>query len=169
MLFLLFQLGQDRYALEAGLVVEVLPLVALKALPGAPRGVAGLVDYRGTAVPVIDLNALALNVSAAARVSTRLLIVRLKLEQNGERLLGLVVERATEMLKCAPDDFRPTGVETRGAPYLRGVVRDRQGLIQRVDVAAMLSEDLRVALFDQPGTIQPQTAKHVLLGTGTNQ
>lgn len=149
MLFLLFQLGQDRYALKAELVVEVLPLVALKALPGAPRGVAGLVDYRGAAVPVIDLTALALGVAAAARVSTRLLIVRYSPARNGERLLGLIVERATEMLKCAPEDFRATGVETSGAPYLREVTRDRQGLIQRVEVTAMLSEELRTVLFGE--------------------
>ena len=38
MLFLLFQLGNDRYALDASRVVEVLPLVELKHLPLAPRG-----------------------------------------------------------------------------------------------------------------------------------
>jgi chemotaxis-related protein WspB len=155
MLFLLFQLGQDRYALEANLVVEVLPLVALKALPGAPRGVAGLIDYRGTPVPVIDVSALALGVAAVSRVSTRLLIVRFSSAQGGECSIGLIVERATEMLKCAAGDFRATGVETSGAPYLREVIRDRQGLIQRVDVAAMLGEELRAALFDNRGTIHP--------------
>jgi len=50
MLFLLFQLGQDRYALEASRVIEVLPLVSLKRIPQAPRGVAGLFNYRGRPV-----------------------------------------------------------------------------------------------------------------------
>jgi len=36
-LFLLFQLGADRYALAADSVGEVLPLVTIKALPGSPR------------------------------------------------------------------------------------------------------------------------------------
>ena len=40
MLFLLFQLGNDRYVLEASRVVEVVPLLALKQLPQAPEGVA---------------------------------------------------------------------------------------------------------------------------------
>jgi chemotaxis-related protein WspB len=42
MLFLVFQLGTDRYAIEAAQVVEVLPLVNAKHIPRAPRGVAGL-------------------------------------------------------------------------------------------------------------------------------
>ena len=41
MLFLLFRLGHDRYALEARRVVEVVPLLALKKIPQAPRGVVG--------------------------------------------------------------------------------------------------------------------------------
>jgi CheW-like domain len=37
MLFLVFQLGTDRYAIEAAQVVEVLPLVNAKHIPRAPR------------------------------------------------------------------------------------------------------------------------------------
>ena len=54
MLFLLFQLGKERYALEATRVVEVVPLLALKQLPQAPKGVAGIFNYRGRPVPAGD-------------------------------------------------------------------------------------------------------------------
>ena len=37
MLFLLFQMGKDRYALEASRVVEVVPMLALNQLPQAVR------------------------------------------------------------------------------------------------------------------------------------
>ena len=39
MLFILFQLGRDRYALDAAQVAEVLPLMELKALPRGRPGV----------------------------------------------------------------------------------------------------------------------------------
>lgn len=149
MLFLLFQLGSDRYALEAGQVVEVLPLVTLKELPQAPRGVAGLANYRDETVPVVDLSALALGQPAAHRVSTRILMVRYSLPEGGNRLLGLVAERATEMMKCAPEDFQETGVENKDAPYLGPVLRNERGLIQRVDIKTLLNDELREALFRQ--------------------
>jgi chemotaxis-related protein WspB len=60
MLFLLFQLGKERYALQASRVVEVVPLLELKQLPQAPKGVAGIINYRGRPVPVVDLCALTL-------------------------------------------------------------------------------------------------------------
>ena len=60
MLFLVFQLGKDRYALEARRVVEVVPLLGLKKVPQAPKAVAGIFNYRGRPVPAIDLCQLAL-------------------------------------------------------------------------------------------------------------
>ena len=155
MLFLLFQLGQDRYALEARHVVEVLPLVALKSLPGALHGVAGLVDYRGAPVPVIDLNALALDTPAAWRTSTRLFVVRCTFARGGDRLLGLIVERATETMRRAPEDFRNAGMESTSARYLGPVYHDPRGLIQRVELEALLTEELCAALFPATATSSP--------------
>ena len=60
MLFLVFELGKDRYAIEASQVVEVLHQVNFKQIPRAPAGVAGILDYHGAPVPLIDLSELAL-------------------------------------------------------------------------------------------------------------
>jgi chemotaxis-related protein WspB len=147
MLFLLFQLGADRYALPAGEVTEVLPLVALKSLPGAPLGVAGLIDYRGTAVPVVDLSALTLGRPAAQRVSTRVLMVKYPLARDETRLLGLIAEKATETMARQPEDFKPTGVTSESTRYLGPVAHDPRGLIQRIEIDALLTPALRAALF----------------------
>ena len=47
MLFLLFRLGKDRYALPAREVVEVLPMLEVKQIPQAPLAVRGVFDFRG--------------------------------------------------------------------------------------------------------------------------
>ncbi|MBC8009825.1 MAG: chemotaxis protein CheW, partial [Burkholderiales bacterium] len=49
-LHLQFELGPDRYLLPVARVEAVLPLPALKNLPGAPEGVAGVADHHGVAV-----------------------------------------------------------------------------------------------------------------------
>lgn len=147
MLFILFQLGGDRYALPAREVAEVLPLVSLKEIPGAPRGVAGVMDYRGAPLPVLDLSALALGQSAARRVSTRLLVVNYAARDGATHLLGLLAERATEMLTRAPEAFRPAGVQGAETRYLGPVTSDARGLIQRVEIGELLNAELRTALF----------------------
>src|SRR5215216_5089516 len=99
MLFLLFQLGSERYALDAGQVVAVLPRLGVKAIPHAPSAVAGLCQYRGVPVPVIDLSALALGRPSANRLSTRIVLVQFPNPVGGPHLLGLLAERATETLR----------------------------------------------------------------------
>lgn len=147
MLFVLFQLGRDRYALEAARLSEVLPLVRLKALPQAPVGIAGVLDYRGAPVPVVDLSALALGRPAASRMGTRILIVQCAGHRGASRLLGLIAEHATETLRCEPGDFVPSGVASSGAPYLGPVKISAQGMIQWIAPDRLLSQEVKDALF----------------------
>ena len=146
MLFLVFHLGADRYALAASDVVEVLPMIALKQIPQAPRGVAGLLNYRGQPVPVLDLSLLALGRAAAQRVSTRLLITRARDPEGVVKLVGLLVERATEALSREPAEFVAAGVESAGARYLGPVASDGRGFVQRIELDVLLNDELRAAL-----------------------
>lgn len=149
MLFILFQLGSDCYALDAAQVAEVLPLVHVKKIPQAPAGVAGVFTYRGAPVPVLDLSELALGRPAHARLSTRLLLVNFPDARGARRLLGLVAEKATETLRRDPADFVPAGVGAGEAPYLGPVATDARGLIQWIEVEKLLPVAVREALFRQ--------------------
>lgn len=153
MLFLLFQIGKDRYGLEASQIVEIVPLVALKQIPQAPRGVAGLFDYHGVLVPVMDLSEAATGQRALARLSTRLILVNYPLNARQRHVLGLMAEMATETIHLDPGAFKVAGVDVPEAPYLGPVARDARGLIQRIEVAQLLSDELRNRLF-------PQTEEH---------
>src|SRR5919201_580300 len=105
MLFLLFQLDENRYALDAGQVAEVLPLVDIKQIPQAPRAVAGIFNYRGGPLAGVELTQLTVARPAQKRLSTRIVLVHY-LDDNGEkRLLGLIAEKVTETLRREPADF----------------------------------------------------------------
>lgn len=132
MLLLTFQIGNDLYALEARRAVEVLPLVALKRLPGAPHGVAGLFNYRGQPVVAVDLCQLILGRPASRSLSTRIIIVSLLGAPDApERLIGLIAERATEILRRSQAETLDPAVAkaTAGAPYLGPVLVDTRGMI----------------------------------------
>lgn len=144
MLFLQFEIGGRRYLLEAAKVAAVRPLPVVAPLPGAPAGVAGVANYQGAPVPVIDLSVLATGQPAADRLSTRLVLVRYP-ARGGERLLGLVAERATGAVRLDERAFAPAGVTA--APWLGGVAPDAGGLAQRVEIEGLLPPDLRAVLF----------------------
>lgn len=152
MLFLMFRLGQDRYLLDAGQVEMVLPLLTVKALPAAPAGVVGAINYRGAPVPLIDLSLLALGRTAAPLLSTRIILVRYPVDAGEHALLGLIAERAIETVERNPADFVATGVEAGMPPYLGPVASDDRGLIQRIRAEALLSPAIREILFQQPAT-----------------
>ncbi len=150
MLFLVFQLGGHRFALDAARVIRVLPLVEHRPLPQAPPGVAGVFDHRGTPVPLIDLSMIALGVESRPRMSTRILLVDYRGGDGESHPLGLLAERTTETLRRGESDFAETGVALPGAPFLGPVTRDARGMIQRVEINALLSDNIRDVLFRQP-------------------
>jgi chemotaxis-related protein WspB len=136
-LYVTFQLDADRYAIEATRLAEILPLVTLKAVPQARRGTAGLLNYRGRVLPVIDLPLLALGRPAAVRLSTRVLVVAGA--RDAGPALGLVAEDATRLIRLETSAF--TAGTSTGATYLGPVAIDDAGqLIQRVNVDALIAE-----------------------------
>jgi chemotaxis-related protein WspB len=149
MLFLVFQLGPDRYALDTGTVAEVLPLVGITEIPQAPPGVAGLVNYHGAPVPVIDLSQLTMGRPAERRLNTRIVLVRYPDRNGAPRLLGLIAERATETVRIDAADFVASGLTNDRAPYLGPVASDGRGLLQWVDAGALLPAPVRDLLFAQ--------------------
>lgn len=150
-LYLLFNLDQDRYALNVHQVVEVLPLRRLKRLPQAPSWVAGVFDYRGQMVPVVDLQARAVGRSTAALASTRLVLVHYPPAAN---VLGLILEKATETRRLAAQAFRESGVAVGDAGYLGGVQHSPQGLVQRIEVSGLLPADVCALLFPAAEAVQ---------------
>ena len=146
MLFLLMQLDGNRYALDIREIVEVLPLVDSRPVPGAPAGVAGIIDYGGMPVPIIDLSQLLAGRPAHRRLSTRIVLIRWGRASGRQELLGLIAERATDTVRRDPADFRPSGVVRPSPPHLGGVVLDAAGPVHLIDVSTLLPESLRQAL-----------------------
>jgi chemotaxis-related protein WspB len=147
MLFVLFRLGEDWYALAAREVVEVLPITRLKQIPQAPAAVAGVFNLRGGPVPVIDLSTLAFGRPSRAVRSTRIILVQCLDRHGAPRLLGLLAEHTTETLKREPSDFVDAGVRSDGAPYLGPVSQDALGLVQWIDAEKLLPDGVRDVLF----------------------
>jgi chemotaxis-related protein WspB len=174
MLMLVFRLGADRYALDASEIVEVLPRVPLKSIPGAPDWVAGLFSYHGRTVPVIDLAMLALGRPSTDHVSTRTILVHYPAADTlapfgaaspsspasaaggaadpsapalRPHVLGVLAEHANRTLRRDPADFHTTGVESSSAPYLGPVATDSEGLLQWIRVPDLLPPDVRTQLF----------------------
>lgn len=149
MLFIIFQLGDDRYAFDAGQIEEILPLVGIKPVPRSPHGVAGVFNYRGAPVPVIDLSELTLGRPAQRRLSTRIIVVHYANDNGDKRLLGLIAEKAMETIRRDTNEFVSTGVGSDRTLYLGPVAADAHGLLQWIDVKKLLPKSVRDVLFQE--------------------
>ncbi|MEB3180169.1 MAG: chemotaxis protein CheW [Nostocaceae cyanobacterium] len=152
MLMLLFYVGDDLYALDSAQVVEIIPRVVLRKIHHAPDYVAGLFNYRGVIVPVIDLCHLIQGKASRPYLSTRIIMVNYIAKDNTKRCLGLMTERVTETLNKS--DTEVMGVETEfdeAHPYLGNIIMDEKGMIQRIRLEYLLSDSQHKYLLATAG------------------
>lgn len=148
---LIFHIGADRYGLRLRDVARVLPLLELKQLPQAPVSVAGLMDFHGQSVPVIDLCRMSDVAPAPAHFDTRIVLVNYLAPDGAAHLLGLLAERVLGVQDIDPALLADSGVQA--APYLGPVASDSSGIVQLVELGQLLPAALRAILFCAPATI----------------
>ena len=140
MLYLVFEVGENRLALPADRVVEVLPLLHLERVPRSPDGMAGFFNYRGTFVPVIDLCQLILLQPAQNHLSTRIILLQFLDKEKISRVVGLLAEHVTDTVRKEAAEFSWTGVSSGDAPFLGPVASDEQGFIHLIVPEKLLLE-----------------------------
>lgn len=150
--------GQD-FAFDIFQVERILRYEAPAPLPKAPDFLEGVLQYHGTAVPLIDLRK-RLGVAAPLREETRTVI----LEWGGGKI-GAVVDAVTEVLQVAATDVTapPHIVKGLTAEYITGlVVKDARTIIV-LNTARLLSSKeklaLEAAVKDTAPEQAPQQAK----------
>lgn len=149
-LFLTFRLGGESYALNALHVHTVLPAVALRRLDQAPAYVAGLLDYQGQALPVLDLCQMCLERPTASHYSTRIVVVHYPTPRGGS-LLGLRAEKVTELVRCSAEQFQALSFSLPESRLLGEVGRVDSELVSLVRIEQLLSPEVRDLLFPADG------------------
>jgi chemotaxis-related protein WspB len=147
MLLLQFQAGKERYGMDVSRVIEVIPMVVFRSLPHTDPAVAGLFNYRGTMVPVIDLTVLLDGAASRPLFSTRVILVDYPDPEGKRHILGLLAERVTETVFCTEENFLPTGIAVAGAPYLGDLLVHAGEMVQRVAIEQLLPSSLKESLF----------------------
>lgn len=147
MLFMQFTIGKDRYLLEARNIIEVVPYVNLKRIPKAPPYVAGLLNYRGDTIPVIDICYLMGDKPCERKLSSRIALVNHKNDTGESICVGLLMEHMTETVRFNEDDFSDPGVNLNDNSCLGKVIIDNDRIVQLVDIRKVIPEEAYEILF----------------------
>lgn len=130
-----FVLEGARYALPLDQVMEVALRPSWRPLPGSPRGVLGVVNYRGKALPVVDPQRCWTGTESRFSRDAHLLIVR-----TARRELALLVDRAEGLREVPAEKIQPPNVAARHVAGLC-VVDGELRVIQDLDLLLSLDEE----------------------------
>ena len=123
-----FELNQESYGVNVSQVQSIIPMQEIVTVPNAPTFIEGVVNLRGSIIPVIDLRARfgltqpatddSQNNGKKAQKKQVIVIIELN-----DLLVGLIVDRVTEVTKIAEEDIEPPSplLASVDTAYLRGI------------------------------------------------
>ncbi len=159
MMYLSFRIQGELFAIEAGLIVEIIPKIPLTVIPEAPTYIPGVFNYRGDVTPAVDLAGLLFGEVSKNLMSTRILILNINTREKVNKRIGLIAEDAIDMISSDITDEKKTGVNIEKAPYLSKIISQDDTLIQIIDTQVLIPYKLHGLLFSQDSTHESDQEK----------
>ena len=149
---LVFRLGNEEYGVDILKVQEIRGYEKVTPIPRSPEYLKGVVNLRGTIVPVVDLRVK----FAMANPSYDSLTVVIVLRIAG-RVIGAVVDGVSDVVQLGPNDVRdaPSLGAMVDSSYLAGVATQGGRMILVVDIEKLLSAGELALLGEAAGTAAP--------------
>lgn len=144
-----FRLDEELFAVDIMRIREIIRPQKLTRLVKAPSFVEGVINLRGTVIPVIDLRRRFDLPLREIDFRTKLLIV-----SAAGTLLGMVVDEVTEVTAVPVENIKPppSVVKGVGGEYLIGVCLVRDSLVSLLNIDRILTSDEKSQLvsFQHP-------------------
>ena len=145
--YLAFTLGGETFAMDIRSIREVIQFGGITEVPLMPPFIRGVINLRGSVVPVIDL--FVRFGRPACAVAHRTCTVILELAQDDSTAeLGVMVDNVSEVLSIAASEVEPApafGSDIR-AEFIAGVAKVGERFVILLDVNHVLSVDEMAAL-----------------------
>ena len=123
-----FKVGRQTYALPLGVVLQVVRLPALTVVPDAPPTLCGLINLRGTFLPVLN-GRVVLGEPSAVNLACQVIVMG-----NGTPTFSLLVDEVDAVRRFTLDSFSPF---THHSTLVVGLLRDRDESVVVLDPEAL--------------------------------
>ena len=141
--YLTFTLGVEQYGVDILKVKEIRGWENLREMHDVPEYIVGVLDFRGSIVPIVDLR-LRFGVEKIEYTPTTVIIV---LTTDQDDMMGIVVDAVSDVLGVKNSDIKPSpnmGSKIK-TDYILGMVSKEEGMIMLVDSSRLVNiEDLEV-------------------------
>jgi purine-binding chemotaxis protein CheW len=140
--FLTFKLDQEVFAVDISMVREVLDFTTVTKVPQTPEFMLGVINLRGSVVPVIDMRLKFGMSRTEATVNTCIIIVDIELD--GETtILGALADSVQEVMELDPSQVEPPPrIGTRlKIKFIKGMGKRDGNFIIILDIDKVFSAD----------------------------
>ncbi len=135
--FLTFLLDEQEYGLELFRIQEIRGYAPVTPIPNVPAHVRGVMNLRGTVLPVVDLR-MKFHLPAIEYSKFTVIVIAMV----ADKMIGLLVDAVSDVLQVSHDAIRSapdfgTAVDTR---FINGVFQTRERLAVALNLEQLLSE-----------------------------
>ena len=140
--YLTFKLADEIFAFDVAKVREILELTSITKVPQTPDFMRGVINLRGSVVPVIDLR---LNFGmhcTEQTVNTCIIVVEVNLNEESV-VLGVLADSVQEVVEMEPDHIEPppqlgTKLNTE---FIKGMGKVEANFVMILDIDKVFSSN----------------------------
>ncbi len=140
--YLTFKLGDEVFALDITKVREVLDFTTVTKVPRTPEFMRGVINLRGSVVPVVDLRLKFGMTRTESSVNTCIIITEVTVD-NDTTVLGALADSVQEVLDLEPGSIAPApriGSKLR-TDFIKGMGKRDDRFIMILDIDKVFSAD----------------------------
>ena len=147
--YLTFKLGNESFAANVAKVLNILEMMKVTKVPKAPVFMKGVINLRGTVLPLIDTR-IKFDMGET-QITQNTCILVLDIVQENEKLqVGALVDAVLEVLEIEDEDILPP--PSIGSKYktefIKGIAKSNEEFIMILDMDMIFSSDEIVKLME---------------------
>jgi purine-binding chemotaxis protein CheW len=138
--YLSFNLGEERYAIPVAFVEVVLEMATITRVPKCPPHLRGVINHRGSVVPVVDLKAVFGRGQTEVGVGVSVIVTQIQYE--GETLTaGVLADEVQEVLELDPKNIEaaPSFGSRIDGSFVKGIGKYGEGFVILLDLERALA------------------------------
>lgn len=140
--YLTFVMDDEEYGVDILSVQEIRGWEKTTKIPNSPEYLKGVINLRGTIVPIVDLR-IKFNLPEIEYTPVTVVIVLKLTFETGERTVGIVVDAVSDVHSISEDDIResPDVSSNHNSHFIKGLASISEKMVIILDLAKLLDEE----------------------------
>lgn len=154
--YLTFKLSDEIFGVDVAQVREILDYVKITKVPQTPDFMCGVINLRGSVVPVVDMNMKFGMVKTERTVNTCIVVVEVILNEE-KTILGALVDSVQEVFEIEPENIEPApkiGTKLK-TEFIKGMGKREDKFIIILDIDKVFTSE-ELELVQDTGGYKPE-------------